>query len=162
MTQIYVFLLLTMGACTLAGCATSMPASDGGNATTHVVAESRPTTGPAVARAALDLLGTPYRYGGSDRDGLDCSGLVQLAHARIGVQIPRTTSTQYQAARKVSDELRIGDVLFFKINGRIAHNGIYLGNNRFIHAPSTGKNVTITRTDNPYFSRRLAGVRRFR
>ena len=146
--------------CIVSGCATS-----------HRTSTSRPIdrgtiripsgTGDRIARAALDVLGTPYRYGGSNKEGFDCSGLVQYAHSQAGISIPRTTATQFDTAKTVAKELQIGDVLFFRINGRISHNGIYLGDGHFIHAPSTGKNVSIARTDNAYFRERLAGVRRF-
>ncbi len=148
------FATLVAFACTLAGCATQPG--------------SRPDTTPAdsgkgelIARAALDLLGTPYRYGGNSPGGFDCSGLVQYAHAQAGITLPRTTRTQFALTRFDPPGLQVGDVLFFRIDGRISHNGIYLGDGRFVHAPSSGKKVSISRTDNPYFRDRLAGVRRF-
>ncbi|MBT8137143.1 MAG: C40 family peptidase [Gammaproteobacteria bacterium] len=136
--------------CALAGCATRL--------------ESPPATtlGASIARTALDMLGTPYRYGGSDPDGFDCSGLVQYAHASHGISLPRTTALQYRHVRQEPPNLQPGDVLFFRISGRVSHSGIYLGHGRFVHAPSSGKQVSVTRTDNPYFRDRLAGVRRFR
>ena len=137
----------------LSGCATSLPPIHTGDRNND--------TGTRIARAALDVLGTPYRYGGNSTDGFDCSGLVQYAHAMNGINVPRTTATQFAAAKNSPAGLRTGDVLFFRIDGRVSHSGIYLGNGKFIHAPSSGKNVSITRTDNPYFRKRLAGIRRF-
>lgn len=141
--------------CALAACATQAPQRG-----SHTRPEAQ-QAGELIARAALNVLGTPYRYGGNEPGGFDCSGLVQYAHARAGIALPRTTKGQYSADRSDPPGLRIGDVLFFRIKGRVAHNGIYIGDGRFVHAPSTGKAVSITRTDNPYFRNRLAGVRRF-
>ncbi|MDH3647987.1 MAG: C40 family peptidase [Gammaproteobacteria bacterium] len=151
--------ILIAGLGVVAGCATSLPTVDRSSSTRERSVTSE--TGALIARAALDVLGTPYRYGGSDKNGFDCSGLVQYAHSRAGIRLPRTTSTQFSAAKNHPVNMEVGDVLFYRIGGRVSHNGIYLGNGRFIHAPSTGKNVSIIRTDNPYFRDKLAGIRRF-
>lgn len=144
-----------------AGCATRFPVTAVTAITDRGTAVATDVTGAMIARTALDMLGTPYRYGGNDPTGFDCSGLVQFAHARHGIALPRTTLLQYRHEKRDPPELRPGDVLFFRIKGRVAHSGIYLGDGRFVHAPSSGSNVSVSRTDNPYFSDRLAGVRRF-
>ena len=144
----------------VAGCATSHPTTIK-ELVDRKATPVTPDNGSRIARAALDVLGTPYRYGGNNKNGFDCSGLVQYAHSQAGISIPRTTATQFSNAPVKPDSLQVGDVLFFKLNGRISHNGIYLGDDRFIHAPSTGKNVTIARTDNPYFQKRLAAIARY-
>jgi len=113
---------------------------------------------------ALDLLGTPYRYGGrSPREGFDCSGFVQYIHRQAGIAVPRTTRAQYNASRPVSRRrLQPGDLVFFRIDGRrISHVGIYLGEGRFIHAPSSGKRVSTARLDDPYWRRHYSGAGRF-
>ncbi|WJW74980.1 C40 family peptidase [Thiohalobacter sp. IOR34] len=107
-------------------------------------------------------LGVPYRYGGTDRRGFDCSGLVYFTHRRAGIRVPRTTRDQFAAARPVLlDRLRPGDLLFFRIGGKGRHIGIYAGNGEFIHAPSSGKRVSRARLDNPYWRRHLLGAGSF-
>ncbi len=113
---------------------------------------------------AMDLLGTPYRYGGrSPREGFDCSGFVQYTFHRVGITVPRTTRAQYNASRPVSRrQLRPGDLVFFRTGGRrIAHVGIYLGEGRFIHAPASGKRVSTARLDDPWWRRHYSGAGRF-
>ncbi len=117
-----------------------------------------------ILASAMEMLGAPYRYGGnSPREGFDCSGLVQYAHRQAGIDVPRTSRAQYNASRPVSRrQLRPGDLVFFRIGGRrIAHVGIYLGDGRFIHAPSSGKKVTTARLDDPYWRRHYSGAGRF-
>jgi len=113
---------------------------------------------------AVDLLGSPYRYGGnSPRKGFDCSGFVQYAYRQAGFVVPRTTRAQYNASRPVSRrKLRPGDLVFFRTRGgRISHVGIYLGKGRFIHAPASGKRVSTARLDDPYWRRHYSGAGRF-
>ncbi|HEB67335.1 MAG TPA: NlpC/P60 family protein [Gammaproteobacteria bacterium] len=113
---------------------------------------------------AMEMLGTPYRYGGrSPREGFDCSGLVQYTHRQAGIDVPRTARAQYNASKPVSRRrLRPGDLVFFRIDGRrISHVGIYLGDGRFIHAPSSGRKVTTARLDDPYWRRHYSGAGRF-
>jgi len=110
-----------------------------------------------VVSAALSQLGTPYRYGGDSPRGFDCSGLVQYAHQSAHIQVPRQTGSQAAAARQVSrHDLRPGDLLFFRINDdKPSHVSIYLGDGRFVHAPSSGGHVSIESLDNPYWAPRL-------
>lgn len=110
-----------------------------------------------VVSAALAQLGTPYRYGGDSPRGFDCSGLVQYAHQSARIQVPRQTGSQAAAARQVSRHaLRPGDLLFFRINDdKPSHVSIYLGDGRFVHAPSSGGHVSIESLDNPYWAPRL-------
>ena len=101
---------------------------------------------------AVRQLGVPYRYGGATEQGFDCSGLVQFAYARAGKGVPRTTAAQWQTARPVvATDLRVGDLLFFRIDGKISHVGLYLGDRRFVHAPSSGREVTIANLDADYY-----------
>lgn len=117
----------------------------------------------ALLDAARAMLGTPYRYGGNTPSGFDCSGLVQYAHRRIGIAVPRTTDDQWQAARAPARRhLMPGDLLFFDLGSRKdRHVGIYEGSGRFIHAPSSGKQVGRASLDNPYWQSRLIGARSF-
>lgn len=97
---------------------------------------------------------TPYRYGGLDRNGVDCSGFVYLTFRdRFGIQVPRTTKQQTQLGSEISrNELMAGDLIFFKtgsgLNG--LHVGIYASNNEFIHA-SSSKGVIRSSLNNAYW-----------
>lgn len=118
--------------------------------------------GQAVIQNARAVIGTPYRYGGADRNGFDCSGLVQYSFSRAGRTVPRSTGELYAVSAPVSmREARAADLLFFRLNGsRVDHVGIYIGEGRFIHAPSTGKRVGIASLDQPYWRTRLDSARR--
>lgn len=109
--------------------------------------------GERAAAVALQQIGTPYRYGGNSTSGFDCSGLVQYSYARAGKKVPRTTSQLWSAVKTVDrSELRAGDVLFFSIEGKMSHVGLYLGRNEFVHAPSSGRHVTTERLDSPFYA----------
>ncbi len=109
-----------------------------------------------AAVVAVQQLGVPYRYGGSTRAGFDCSGLVHYAYSQAGVRTPRTTGALWRELRPVSDrQLQVGDVLFFDIAGKVSHVGLYLGDGRFVHAPSSGKEVTIASLSSEYYRRAL-------
>lgn len=118
-----------------------------------------------VVSRALKSLGTPYVWGGSTpKGGFDCSGLVKYAYNDVhSVKLPRT-STAMAAGKgiKVSrNDLKPGDLLFFNIESRkVDHVAIYLGNDRFIHAPRTGKNVSIDTLKKPYWERHYALAKR--
>lgn len=119
--------------------------------------------GAQAVRVAYGQLGTPYRYGGASPRGFDCSGLVQYAYGAAGVSVPRTTGQQLRHARPVPlSALRPGDLVFFRLTGgrKTSHVGIYAGDGRFIHAPSSGKRVSYARLDNPYWRSRIVGAGR--
>lgn len=117
-----------------------------------------------VARDAKRLTGIPYRYGGeSPRTGFDCSGLVRYVYRHAaGVTLPRTTKAMSRVGRPVSrNQLRPGDLVFYQTTRRAySHVGIYLGNNRFVHAPSSGKRVEISKMSEYYWRHRYCGARR--
>jgi len=101
---------------------------------------------------ALDQVGVPYRYGGSTPQGFDCSGLVQFSYSRAGVAVPRTTGQLWSASRTVDeDELRAGDLLFFSIDGKMSHVAMYLGDRRFVHAPQSGRTVSVGSLEAPFY-----------
>ncbi|MDO4643391.1 MAG: C40 family peptidase [Cardiobacteriaceae bacterium] len=105
------------------------------------------------------FIGVPYHYGGTGKNGFDCSGLVQRVFAEQGFRLPRSSSAQFQALLPVK-EPKPGDLVFFRRNrGGVNHVGIYLGNKRMLHAPSTGKSVEIVRIDQGYWQKRYAGAR---
>jgi len=118
----------------------------------------------SVVNVAKKMLGVKYKYGGtSPSRGFDCSGLVQYSHKAAGVRIPRTTSQQYKAAKPISRRyLKAGDLVFFKtaVSRVASHVGIYLGNNKFIHAPSSGKRVKISSMKEKYWRKRFTGAGR--
>lgn len=117
-----------------------------------------------VLNTAKDMLGVKYRYGGSHPSrGFDCSGLVQYTHKAAGIHLPRTTSAQYRASRPIQKRyLKPGDLVFFKtaVSRAISHVGIYLGNNKFIHAPSSGKQVKINSMTEKYWRNRFTAAGR--
>lgn len=115
-----------------------------------------PANLPPVAATALAQLGVPYRLGGADPSGFDCSGLVQWAFAATGVVVPRTTEEQFTWFRPVPrEELQPGDLVFFRLPQ--PHVGIYLGAGEFVHAPTTGRAVERARLDSPWFILSFAG-----
>lgn len=119
----------------------------------------------AVIKMAKKMLGVKYRYGGTHPNrGFDCSGLVQYSHKAAGINLPRTTGQQYRASKRVSRKyIKAGDLVFFKtaISRAVSHVGIYLGNNKFIHAPSSGKRVKISSMKENYWRKRFTGAGRF-
>lgn len=111
-----------------------------------------------VVLAALGHIDSPYRYGGLDARGLDCSALVQRAYRQAGINhVPRTTYEQARSARRVpTTDLQPGDVLFFAARGnRIDHVGVFIGDGRFIHAPSSRGQVRIEPLAASYWEPRL-------
>lgn len=116
---------------------------------------------------AQELIGTPYRWGGTTEEkGFDCSGLlVYLFRSEAGLELPRTTSVMMKEGFPRVDrvDLQPGDAVFFKHNnqGQINHVGLYIGDNQFIHAPSTGKTIRIDSLDNRYWNDRYYDSLRF-
>lgn len=133
-----------------------------------------PEIGDAPARAGtpiselivqgLTFLDTPYRFGGTSRDtGIDCSGLVQLVFQRaLGLDLPRTTQELSQLGERLKrTQLKAGDLVFFNTRRRAySHVGIYLGGDRFLHAPSRGGKVRIEDLSARYWTKRFNGGRR--
>jgi len=102
------------------------------------------SSGEQAVKIALRQVGVPYRYGGATPSGFDCSGLVHYAYAGTGKYLPRTTTALWENTRPVAtDELQVGDILFFRVAGKVAHVGMYIGRGQFVHAPSTGKSVSL-------------------
>ncbi len=102
------------------------------------------STAERAAAVALQQVGVPYRYGGQSPSGFDCSGLVHYSFARAGASVPRTTKQLWSASQYVDErQIREGDLLFFRFDGKIAHVGMYLGDGQFVHAPSSGKFVSV-------------------
>lgn len=117
----------------------------------------------SVLVTASNMLGSPYRYGGSTPRGFDCSGLVYYSFGKAGIKVPRTTREQFRRSRAVAlADMQAGDLVFFRLTSRkVSHVGIYAGYGRFIHAPSKGKRVSYADLSDPYWKNVLVGVRRF-
>jgi cell wall-associated NlpC family hydrolase len=115
----------------------------------------------ALANQFMDIR---YQRGGrKPSTGFDCSGFVRYVfQLGVGVELPNTSAMQFTAGLEVArNELRSGDLVFFRTRGkRISHVGIYIEDGRFIHAPSSGKRVSVSSLSEPYWSRRYAGGRR--
>jgi cell wall-associated NlpC family hydrolase len=124
--------------------------------------QAGPEVGAVVAQHALEMRGKPYRYGGSSPRGFDCSGLVQYSYARVNMRLPRSTEGLWSSSRAVSrSDIRPGDLLFFHQEGkRNSHVAIYVGSNRFVHAPSSGKQVSTASLSDRYWSRHFSAARR--
>ena len=121
--------------------------------------------GSAVGVQALMIAerfkGTPYHWGGNTpQTGFDCSGLVQYSYKQLGIDLPRVTTEQIQVGVHVPtvDQLKPGDIVFFKDStGYVHHEGIYIGNHMFLHAPHTGDVVKVSSLDEPYYAQQFAG-----
>jgi cell wall-associated NlpC family hydrolase len=121
------------------------------------------TVDPAlIVRRALTLRGTPYRNGGSDPKGFDCSGFVQYVFAREGVAVPREVREQVRLGREVRlAGIEPADLIFFKISGNEpSHVGISIGGDEFVHAPSSRGVVRVEKFSAVYWSRRIVAVKR--
>ena len=100
-------------------------------------AAAAPTVRYQLAKVARTFVGLPHRWGEmSERRGVDCSGLVKMLFARLHIELPRSSREQIQAGERVAaEDMEIGDLVFFSSGGRVpTHVGIYIGNDRFLHA----------------------------
>jgi cell wall-associated NlpC family hydrolase len=131
----------------------------GGTARSGAASPASPLV-ESVLRTATDLLGTPYRLGGSTVEGFDCSGFVQYVFARHGLALPRTVRRQAEIGSKVR-EAEAGDLVFFATDGHgPTHVGIALGPDRFIHAPNSRGVVRVEPFAAPYWASRYLEARR--
>ena len=161
--------IVAFAALVLAGCA-APPSKVSAPARTKVVLTQRAFDEIAAARArelalhALSHIGVPYRFGGNSPDmGFDCSGLVQYVYSRgAGVTLPRNTQSLSEIGAPIpTDALAPGDLVFFDTLRRpYSHVGIYLGDYRFIHAPTTGGHVELVDLRDRYWQTRFNGARR--
>jgi peptidoglycan endopeptidase LytE len=146
------FVIFVVVAAALAGCsAVSVPAPTA----------ERPTDsarGQTVVALAKQHVGAPYRWGGSSPSGFDCSGLVRYVYAQVGIALPHNAAQQYRLGMPVArEDLEPGDLVFFD---RLRHNGIYVGDGRFIHARQTGRRVAIASLDDEWYASHFVGARR--
>ncbi len=117
-----------------------------------------------LVATARRFLGVPYRWGGEDTEGFDCSGLTMVSYRLNGLDLPRNSRAQFDAGRPIKRQgLKQGDLVFFATQGgrRITHVGLYVGDGNFIHAPRAGQTVRIASLDNSYFQRTFVGARSY-
>uniref|UniRef100_I2Q257 Cell wall-associated hydrolase, invasion-associated protein n=1 Tax=Desulfovibrio sp. U5L TaxID=596152 RepID=I2Q257_9BACT len=115
-----------------------------------------------MLRTANTQIGTPYRSGGCNPNtGFDCSGFTTWVFNRYGIHLPRSSREQYQMGTMVAkNNLRKGDLVFFRSKRGVNHVGIYLENGKFIHSASNGKTVTVSHLEEDYWRTHYAGGRR--
>ena len=134
----------------------------GGNSTTSK-AESSKEAGDVLMNA-MGLLGVPYVFGGnSPSSGLDCSGFIKYVFQKsMNVNLPRTAAAMAKTGQSIDkDNLKPGDLVFFNTRGFAnSHVGLYIGNNKFMHAPRTGKTVEVANMSTKYWTSKYNGARR--
>lgn len=113
-----------------------------------------------IIKTAEKFIGTKYRYGGSDPRGFDCSGFTSYVFKQNSLELPRSAGAQFKGGIRVAiNRAKAGDLVFFRISGsNISHVGIYAGDFRFIHAPSSGKRVRYDDIRKDYWRNRYAGT----
>ena len=128
------------------------------------VQPANPAAANAVLMRAISLVGTPYRYGGNTPEGgFDCSGLVNYVYRdMLDLRLPRTSRelAAFQGPRIDPQRLASGDLVFFGSGGQVSHVGIYVGEGRFVHAPSTGGTVRLDFLDGSYWRDHYSGAKR--
>ena len=157
--------LLALSALLLAACGSPGPRS---SASTETIAQaSRPVSemGNEVVMYAMGLIDTGYRFGGKNPDaGLDCSGMVSYIYGQAaGLRVQGSAADIARNGKPIDRaELRPGDLVFFNtLNRSFSHVGIYIGETRFIHAPSTNGRVRIDRLSDSYYAQRFQAARTF-
>jgi len=157
----------------LSACATTQkPRTDYQSSQTHRLEDAdstemrdlRQVSNEVIIRA-ISLVGTPYRYGGTQPEtGFDCSGLIGFVfNEAAGLRLPRTTRELIDIEAKAIDhnDLQAGDLIYFNSRGgRVSHIGIYVGEGRFVHAPSSGGVVRIDKLNTPYWTKFYVGAKR--
>ncbi|TFE19397.1 C40 family peptidase [Cohnella luojiensis] len=108
-----------------------------------------------------EVVGTPYKWGGTTTSGFDCSGFILYIFKQYDTKLPRTSSSQSQVGTKVAkDDLRPGDLVFFNTNGKgVSHAGIYVGDGKFAHS-SSSNGVRISNMSDSYYAKRYVTARR--
>jgi cell wall-associated NlpC family hydrolase len=116
-----------------------------------------------LKKSAFSFLGTRYRFGGNSRSGLDCSSFVQHVFRELDINLPRTAREQFWTGEPVTSyDLQKGDLVFFRTYASFpSHVGIYLGENKMIHASSRDRKVVISTMNTPYYRSRFIGAKRY-
>ena len=152
--------LLLAAAAALSGCASAPPAP---RDAVPIAPRLSDEASRNVTVSAIGLVGTPYRYGGNTPEsGFDCSGLIGWVYrTQADVRAPRTVASLQAWGQPVpAHELRAGDLVLFGAGGPPTHAGIYVGDGRFVHAPSTGGQVRLDRLAAPHWARQQVAYRR--
>jgi lipoprotein Spr len=115
-----------------------------------------------LASAARHFLGLPYRWGGMSERGMDCSGFAKALFAKLNIELPRTSREQFRSGENVAVEnLQAGDLIFFSSDGMTPnHVGLYIGDNRFVHAERKAGRVIMTDLNQPWYVKHFLGARR--
>ena len=141
----------------LVGCSWSQPTESGDTASTA----SQGAVRQQIVDTASSMLGVPYRYGGRTPTGFDCSGLVYFSYDSAGIRVPRTSTALFSAAEPVGvPDARPGDLLFFSFTNKVSHVAIYLGDDEFVHAPSSGRHVSMASLNDPHYRAHFVGAGR--
>ena len=139
-------LVSVLVAASLVGCA-----SQSVQAPAHGASQAYNSADQAAA-VALQQVGTPYRYGGSSPQGFDCSGLIYYSYSRVGKHVPRTTGALWSGTQPVpKGQMQVGDVLFFRVEGKMSHVGMYIGDDQFVHAPASGRTVSVASLQSGFY-----------
>jgi len=122
------------------------------------------TATKSLINRAVSWLGTRYVWGGTSKKGIDCSGLTSNLYSKEGVKLPHSAKMQASLGEQVSgDKLLPGDLVFFNTKrGPFTHVGVYIGNGQFLHASNPKRGVRVDKLSSPYYSKRLAGARRYK
>lgn len=158
--QILILVLLGL---TLGGCASNQQLKTGASVPLSPVEDrDSPEKVERLWQVFERYQGTPYEYGGMSARGFDCSGFIITAYREgLGQHLPRTTAQMLRHGREIPPhQVRPGDLVFFRIDGKERHAGIYMGDNRFIHA-STSIGVTLSELNGYYWADRFTEARRF-
>lgn len=146
-------LALTITLMSLISACSSQPVDSAARPHTQVSGAQIQSVGERAAAVALEQVGVPYRYGGTTTSGFDCSGLVQFSYRHAGKNLPRTTGQLWSSTASIGrDDIQAGDLLFFRIDGKMSHVGMYVGKQQFVHAPSSGRTVTVAKLTSSYYA----------
>ncbi|SUO97206.1 C40 family peptidase [Suttonella ornithocola] len=121
--------------------------------------KSKLTIRQSLIATGKNLIGTPYRWGGTTPKGFDCSGFVHYLYQQKGYQLPRSSQEQFKALTPIENP-QPGDLVFFRRGGKITHVGLYIGDGKMLHSPQTGEHVRIESIQKPNWQKRYAGARR--
>src|SRR5690554_7904608 len=165
MSQVFRFgFIIFLSSLFLGGCASNQALQSGNASAQYSSPEFIPGNAKAekLWQAFERYQGAPYEYGGTSAQGFDCSGFITTAYREgLGRQLPRTTSQMLKYGEVIPpNELKPGDLVFFRIRGKEQHAGIYMGDDRFIHA-STSVGVTDSKLNGYYWKDRFTQARRF-